>query len=131
MNNKSVFEKYIFLKTIIWASVIMILCVIKPPQNDIEIPDIPHLDKVVHFGMYYILALFLMSAMKKTKLGNLQYKTILFCVFYGTAIEVIQDKLGYRSGDFYDFAFNTAGAIVGTFTLIYIEKVALFKKIIE
>ncbi len=123
-------NKLIFLKTFIWATVIMILCVMRPPSTDLDLPTIPHLDKIVHFGMYFVLSLLLLAALKSTKLENIHFKTITIAILYGVLIEIIQDNLGYRSGDIFDFVANSIGAVTGTFTLIYIDKIVLFKKII-
>ena len=42
---------------LLWAAVIFVLCVM--PQEDIPDPgfQIPYMDKIVHFGMYFIASL--------------------------------------------------------------------------
>lgn len=45
-------KQLLLFRNIIWALVIFVLCAM--PSEDIPNPhwDIPHLDKVVHFGMF-------------------------------------------------------------------------------
>ena len=46
-------KQLLLFRNIIWALVIFVLCAM--PSEDIPNPhwDIPHLDKVVHFGMFF------------------------------------------------------------------------------
>ena len=58
-------RKYSLLwRNIIWAGVIFFLCAI--PSDSIPDPqlNIPHLDKVVHFGMFFIMSIFLCSELR-------------------------------------------------------------------
>ena len=47
-------KRTLILANIIWILIIFILCAM--PSEDIPDPhlDIPHLDKVIHFGMFFI-----------------------------------------------------------------------------
>ena len=79
-------RKYSLLwRNIIWAGVIFFLCAI--PSDSIPDPKlkIPHLDKVVHFGMF----------------------------FYGGLIEVLQFKYFNRGGDWWDLFADVLGGVVG------------------
>ncbi|MCH5328099.1 MAG: VanZ family protein [Coprobacter sp.] len=93
-----------------------------------DIPDnnlfrLPHLDKAVHFGMYFgLTATFWFddarhaAAKRKFPLRHL-YRLWLFPVLLGGALEIAQALLtADRSGDIFDFLANTAGAAAGYLT---------------
>ena len=91
-------HKYSLLgRNIIWAGVIFFLCAI--PSDSIPNPklNIPHLDKVVHFGMFFIMSIF----------------TIGFSFIYGGLIEVLQFKYFNRGGDWWDLFADVLGGVVG------------------
>ena len=55
---------------VIWFLIIFVLCAL--PGEDIPDPrlNIPHLDKVVHFGMFFIFSLLLICPLeRRTSLG--------------------------------------------------------------
>jgi len=92
--------------TIIWSSVILFLSFYKFPQTHGEglIPDV---DKIVHFGMYFILAAILKI---EAKIDDM--KIFLFTILFGGIIEIFQSLLtNYRSGDPNDLLFDFLGAI--------------------
>jgi VanZ family protein len=88
------------------------------PAN--KLPDtsffskIPYFDKMVHFAMYFIFALFLMSGFSR-QYGKTSTKAYILSFIYafllGVLIEFIQEKIG-RSYDIYDMIANTTGIIV-------------------
>lgn len=115
---------------IIWILVIFILCAI--PGEDI--PDvrwnIPHLDKVVHFGMYFILSLLLVYPLEKYT--SLRLKTIFLIVFlvsfiYGGIIELLQHYLFNRSGDLWDLSADILGGLAGYFCYPVVKRIFPFK----
>jgi VanZ family protein len=75
---------------------------------------IPHFDKIVHFMMYFIFALFLMSGFSR-QYGKTSTKAYIFsftlAFLFGVMIEFIQEWVG-RSYDIYDMIANTVGIIV-------------------
>jgi VanZ family protein len=75
---------------------------------------IPYFDKMVHFAMYFIFALFLMSGFSR-QYGKTSAKAYILSFIYafllGGLIEFIQEKVG-RSYDIYDMIANTTGIIV-------------------
>ena len=80
-------RKYSLLgRNIIWAGVIFFLCAI--PSDSIPDPklNIPHLDKVVHFGMFFIMSIFLCSELRyqtQLSLRKIYMITISFSFIYG------------------------------------------------
>jgi VanZ family protein len=103
-------------RAILWLIVIMFACLMPgdrmPGMSFFS--KIPHLDKIVHFTMYFIFALFLMSGFsrqyKKTSAKAYIFSFILSFLL-GVLIEFIQEKIG-RSYDMYDMIANTVGVIV-------------------
>ena len=50
---------------LLWTIIIFVLCVM--PSDDLPNPrfDIPHIDKVVHFGMYFVSSLLMMYPLER------------------------------------------------------------------
>ncbi|MBE0457495.1 MAG: VanZ family protein [Pseudoalteromonas prydzensis] len=65
----------------------------------------PHVDKVAHFGIFFILAVVMDKAFKIPLLVQ-----ILLLAGYGAAIEIMQDMLPYRQASVADFIADFAGA---------------------
>jgi VanZ family protein len=73
---------------------------------------IPHLDKIVHAGIFFVLTFLLMNAytMLRTQI------VILFTV-YGALIEILQARTGNRTGDVYDLIADVVGIFILFWTL--------------
>jgi VanZ family protein len=65
----------------------------------------PHVDKVAHFGIFFLLAIIMDKAFKLPL--SMQ---ILLLAGYGAAIEIMQDALPYRQASMADFIADFAGA---------------------
>lgn len=112
-------KKRYWISIAVWASIILVLCGMPPQDVDkIKFIDIPYLDKLVHFGLYFVLALLIMailtlnSKLKKSRWANLI--TIFSCLLYGWLIEVMQRAFfPGRSYELMDVVADTAGAVVG------------------
>lgn len=65
----------------------------------------PHVDKVAHFGIFFILAIIMDKAFKFPL-----YTQVLLLAGYGAAIEIMQDALPYRQASLGDFIADFAGA---------------------
>ena len=104
----------LFWKPLTWLVIITVLCLL-PPQ---DLPGkslwrIPHFDKMVHFGMYFILA-GLMARPVKTVRVPVWTVTLLTSVFVGGMIEILQFAVtSQRSASWGDFLADMAGAVVG------------------
>lgn len=106
----------LFVRNIIWAAVIFVLCAL--PAEDIPDPhiDIPHLDKVVHFGMFFILALLLCNELEyqtRFTLRKIYITTVCIAFLYGGLIEILQQHFFNRSGDILDLLADVTGAVIG------------------
>lgn len=103
-------------RNIIWAAVIFFLCAM--PSDRVPDPhlNIPHLDKAVHFGMFFIMAVLLCNELEyQTRLGirKIYLITVLIAFAYGGIIEILQQRFFNRSGDIWDLAADVSGAVVG------------------
>lgn len=103
----------------VWALVILALCGM--PGRDIphiSFLEILAFDKWVHAGIFFILALLMIRGFRLQKSSWVRKYaiavTILFCVLYGGALELMQAAVFVeRSADVYDFIANSFGAIIG------------------
>jgi VanZ family protein len=103
-------------RAILWIIFIAIACLMPGEQypSTLFFARIPYFDKMVHFGMYFIFALFLMSGFSR-QYGKISAKAYIFsfilAFLFGALIEFIQEKVG-RSYDIYDMIANMVGVIV-------------------
>jgi len=96
----------------------------------VDVPDIsiPHIDKAVHFVFFFVAGVLGFMALREIiSKKNLKKKQLflllLFLVFYGTIIEILQAvATTYRSGDVFDFIANSLGAICGLLAVYFYEK---------
>jgi len=115
----------LFLKPAIWLTVVLVLCLM--PANDLpetSLAKIPNFDKLVHFGMYFIFAVFLFRPFKTIK-APVVTCTLLTSLIAGGMIEVLQYAVTEcRSADWRDFAADFAGAAAGLvfYTLLVKDK---------
>lgn len=106
----------LLLRNLCWAGVIFFLCAI--PSSSIPDPklNIPHLDKVVHFGMFFIMSILLCSGLRyqtKLSLRDCYLIAIGFSFAYGGMIEILQYKYFHRGGDWWDLFADVLGGIAG------------------
>lgn len=119
-------KKYLLFLTglnIVWILVIFGLCAM-PPQ-DIPDPgvDIPHLDKVVHFGMFFIMSLLICYRYKRPALKNIYGIAIGFSFLYGGLIEILQHYFFNRGGDVWDLLADVAGGVTGCLLFPTVKKI--------
>ena len=118
---------HLFIRTIIWAIVIFVLCSI--PGDDLpqaSMIQIPHFDKMIHFGLFFIMGIFLISELRyQTKLSRMSIALIVFAAIaiYGGVIELLQEKYFInRSGDFWDLCADAAGGATSVFVFPFLKK---------
>lgn len=118
-------KKFLIGAAVLWALVIFILCAL--PGEDIPDPglDIPHLDKVVHFGMFFIMSL-LIVLLLELHTSLLRRKIYFIAIFvalgYGGLIEILQHYFFNRGGDVWDLLADVLGGIAGCFCYPWIKR---------
>ncbi len=122
--------RFLLLRNIIWAIVIFILCAM--PSESIPDPhlNIPHVDKVVHFGMFFILALLVCNELEyqtRLSLRKIYITAVCIAFVYGGIIELLQQYCFNRSGDVADLLADVVGAIAGC--LIYTQLKRWYRKL--
>lgn len=119
-------KKYLPLLTganLLWILVIFALCAM-PPQ-DVPEPgiEIPHLDKVVHFGMFFIMSLLICYRFERPSLKSIYGIAIGFSFLYGGLIEILQHYFFNRGGDVLDLLADVAGGVAGCILFPTVKKI--------
>jgi VanZ family protein len=102
----------LFIKPLIWLTIIFYGLFI-PSTNLPKKPffAIPHFDKMVHFGLFFIFCLLLFVPFKKMK-TNYMLVAPLIAIILSAILETTQQLISpTRSSNFYDFMANTLGIL--------------------
>jgi VanZ family protein len=100
--------------TIITALLILYLSLADSDTFD-EIPvfDIPFLDKIVHFLMYFgLMSVIVLENRASIKNRSTLLRFTIFPFSYGIMMEILQLLTPNRSGNFLDALADTAGIII-------------------
>lgn len=114
---RKIIEKRVLIAAaVFWALIIFILCAL--PGEDMPDPplNIPHLDKVVHWGMFFIMSLLIVLPFEwHTSLTMRKIYIIAVGVAfgYGGLIEFLQHYFFNRGGDVWDLLADVAGGVCG------------------
>lgn len=98
--------------------IVIYLSFFRPPS--LGIGSIPHFDKIVHMGMYFILSgLLWVEFLRSHKVGDSMWRAwigaFLCPVLFSGLVEIMQEYCtSYRGGDWYDFLANTIGAALAS-----------------
>jgi VanZ family protein len=114
--------------SILVALIIMYLSLANSHTFDkVPLINIPNIDKVVHFGMYFsLMSVIIFENRKIIKSISLLFLTGLIPLFYGILMEILQATLTVtRTGSFYDALANSAGILVSVLLWLWIKP---FKK---
>jgi glycopeptide antibiotics resistance protein len=101
-----------FWKPLLWLAIICYALFI--PADDLPLEPffrIPHFDKMVHFGLFFVFCLFLLRPLKRLKF---QYYLLapLISIILSALLEFSQHVLSIsRSSDIKDFIANSLGVI--------------------
>jgi VanZ family protein len=102
------------LFTILVAFVILFLSMAGSGNFEkVRIARIPHIDKAVHAGMYFVLTLAIIFENRKhLSPGKLILVATLVPLIYGITMELLQMTTATRSGNIFDAVFDFAGIII-------------------
>jgi len=104
----------LFIKPFIWLLFIAVLSLM-PAEDLPKMPmrDLPQFDKMVHFAMYFILAVLLVKPLQRLHLPVLLI-VLFISILIGGLIEILQFAItNYRSASWFDFLADMAGAAAG------------------
>jgi len=117
-------------KSIVWGVFILILCSIPGNQiNKVKFIDIPYLDKFVHFFLYYVFTLLLISENNRQKHHRkISVNAILIAAAIslpiGALIEIFQKVVIInRSGDIWDMVANIFGFLAATLSYRQVNRI--------
>jgi VanZ family protein len=111
-----------YWKSLIWTSIILFLSLTK--GENLPHPSwliFPHIDKVVHFILYFVFSLVLIhDTIHYSKIQLKYWQIILISVSIvigiGGFLEILQRIPSiHRSNDFFDFLANSVGAVIASF----------------
>lgn len=106
----------IYWRVFLWAIIILIMSLMPPSDKKNIGYLIPHTDKIVHFGLYFLLAFlgilsYYLSFNKKTTIKNILIWA-LGCIAYGGLMEYLQKiATTNRNSDWFDFIANSFGVL--------------------
>jgi glycopeptide antibiotics resistance protein len=109
-----------FWKPLLWLAIICYALFI--PADDLPLEPffrIPHFDKMVHFGLFFVFCLFLLRPLKRLKF---QYYLLapLISIILSALLEFSQHVLSIsRSSDIKDFIANSLG-VISAFVFFYL-----------
>lgn len=126
------FKKYPV--SILIIATVVYLSFFKPPSIDTGF-EIPHLDKVVHFCMYFGMSgmLWLEFLRSHKDKGNQRMTrawvgACLLPVLFSGAVELLQEYCtDYRGGDWLDFLANATGALCASLIGYYLLRPKMIK----
>ena len=76
----------------------------------------PHVDKIGHFSVFFLMIVFLIIGRLK------KLHALIFCILYALFTEIVQIFLNYRTGSIFDFASDVLGITFGIFFIFFLEK---------
>ena len=86
------------------------------PGDTLTLPDVPNIDKVLHAGIYGLLALTTLFAVGKKRTLARPYQVgflvIVFCFLYGISDEYHQSFIPGRTPSIWDICADTTGAFL-------------------
>jgi VanZ family protein len=120
-----------FIKPIAW---LLIICYgLFIPADSLPMDPfmaIPHFDKLVHFGLFFVFCLLLFVPFKKSRSNHLILAPLIALVL-STILETAQHTLSSsRSSNIYDLLANTAGIITALIFFHFIVSDTKMEKLI-
>ncbi|MDL1968860.1 MAG: VanZ family protein [Deltaproteobacteria bacterium] len=107
---------YYWFPVIIYCLLIFILSSYPSPGN---IPNLPYLDKLIHFAVYAILGVLFFMAFRtqrfKENITMVIMLSILSSSLYGMSDEVHQYFVPHRNASIMDFLADVTGSICGVY----------------
>ena len=110
-------QNRIIAAPIVWAAIVFWLHVGRVPSAEHASWLPPHADKIVHFGMFFILGFLharVWKSLKEWPTSTLFVITTSASLVYGATLEGLQSLLTYRGADILDWIADGFGSMAGT-----------------
>ena len=110
-----------YYRSLIVALIILLLTTISGNNfNSIPTFSFQGVDKIAHFIVFFVFAVFLLADLYKNLIQVNLIKTVfiifLITLFYGGMIELVQHFfIPFRTGSIYDLIANLAGSLAGCY----------------
>lgn len=107
---------------VVALQITIILALSSQPSNNLPELDIPNIDKLVHFGMYFLLAFFFGRALTgatRIPIGRCVIYSLLFSLLYGAFDEYYQSFIPSRDPNFLDWIADSLGAFCGSLLIVF------------
>lgn len=126
MSLKKFFLSY-YRSLIIFLLILIASTIPASEVQKVSFLNLPNLDKLVHLGMYFSFSFVLIYDTFKSRTNLSTFKIYLISaitgLIYGGLLEIAQTTLTKsRSGDFFDFLFNSIGILMAILLWIVIKK---------
>jgi len=111
----------LFIKPVAWLALIC-YGLFTPPSAlpKAAFLNIPHFDKMVHFGLFFVFCLLLFRPFKKLKLNHFIIAPVLSFIL-AALLEWAQEMVSTsRSSGIYVFLANTAGILGATIVFLFL-----------
>lgn len=111
-------QHILWIRLLVWVLIIFVLCSMPVPKVDTP-KNIPHLDKVAHFVLFFFFGAFVFGFLQERKAFNKIMNAVLVMLAtasYGGIIEWLQGDYFARSADIWDWWADMLGALVGIFS---------------
>jgi VanZ family protein len=119
------------IKTTVWLIIVLILSLVPGNSFDtVPVFFIPHIDKIVHFGMYSVLTGFLLQLFNKPEISFTKsaFICLLISFSYGVLMELLQEiTASGRGGDVFDVFANSTGIVAAIVLFPTLQKIKLFR----
>jgi VanZ family protein len=110
-----------YYKFVLWVFVIGYLCLAPADEFKKVHITIPYFDKVVHFGLFFILGIIVRAKREIQFLNQVFYFQVSFAAIYGGLIELAQSYLTTsRKGDWIDWLADLAGLALGIWVIRFL-----------
>lgn len=112
--------------SLVIITIVLYLSFFTPPKTDLE--TMPNFDKLVHFCMYFgfsgmVWLEYLRSHRNKFSIRKTLIGAVLLPILFSGSVELGQAYLtADRSGDWMDFAANSAGVISASIIAYYVVR---------
>lgn len=115
-----------YIWSLLWSVIILVLCSL-PSETTADVPKFPGIDKLVHTGFFFVLAVLLYyGEIRKRGTSRpslrISVKVVLFSVLFALLIEYLQWQIfTYRSAEAWDLFADVVGTGMGVFAYLLLH----------